>query len=329
MEIVRALGELGHFGDPAGQGEAGRGMAADIFERRCGEVAHLDQGELRKVMAQARRLRRAPPGGGGEMRKPRGAGDIDAAGDGGDPGRRHRAEFGGGGEMRKPRGAGDIDAAGDGGDPGRRRVGNHDSGGAEDGKPAHDAKPRIERLGGEALTLGDRDGEDEIGSHEAGAGEFLDHPRHHSPRHRIDGRLARGKRQAGERHRPHAGPGAEHRTCPGRGGAHRDADRSPMGDVGIVARIFDDGGLRPLALPPKPGERKPHPLAARQRDLHLCPLRQTEERAERRLGRRRGAGAGGIAVAEGLGGLAWHTLPYSGRRGDVPQTHEKREGVRK
>ena len=123
MKIEQTLAQLRDLGDAAGHGDAGQGMAAQIFQHAAGEVPHVDQRVLRQsVQCLDRRL-------GGRAGRPR--------------------------DMRKPGGARDVDAPIDTVDPGGAGIRHDDPGGAEDRQPADDAEPRVERLARDRLPAGD------------------------------------------------------------------------------------------------------------------------------------------------------------------------------
>ena len=101
MNVEQALRELGHLGDAAGDRHARHGMIAKIFQHAAYEIAHVDE----LYLVQAVEFLHG------------GLGSV----------------AGGAGDVGEPHGAGDVDTAMDGVNPGRARVRDDDAGGAEDG----------------------------------------------------------------------------------------------------------------------------------------------------------------------------------------------------
>ncbi len=66
MKIEQALGELGHLADAAGDGDAGHGVGAHIFEHAADEIAHVDERDLGQAVHF---LHRRFGGGAGRSRR--------------------------------------------------------------------------------------------------------------------------------------------------------------------------------------------------------------------------------------------------------------------
>src|ERR1700752_3852232 len=106
--------------------------------------------------------------------------------------------------MADARGAGDIDAAMNGLDPGGAGIRHDNAGRAEDGQAAHNAKPGIERALGDFFAARNRDLDDDIARGTEDARNLIDRGLDLSAGPRVDGRLTRGKRQPGASHSPDA-----------------------------------------------------------------------------------------------------------------------------
>ena len=177
MQVEQALGELGHLADAAGDGDARHGVRAQIFEHAADEIAHVDQRGFGKVVQLLH-------GGLG-------------------------SRAGRSGDMRKARGAGDVDAAMDRMDPGRAGIGHDDAGGAEDRQSADDAEPPVEGLGGQRLAAGNGDLDLDVAGIAVGGRNLGNGIAQHLARHGVDGGLARRNGKARPRHRAHAFAGTE------------------------------------------------------------------------------------------------------------------------
>ena len=212
MQVEQALGELGHLGDAAGDGDARHGMRAQIFEHAADEIAHVDQRDLGQAVELLHRGLR---------------------------GRAGRA-----GDMGEARGARDVDAAMDRMDPGRAGIGHDDAGGAEDRQAADDAEPPVEGLGGERLAAGNGDLDlDVAGSPWAAAISAM------ASRiiWRGTGLMAGSPGGIGRPGRvtvPTPSPARKLTPLPARAAADRGEDQRAMGDVGIVAGVLDHAGGR-------------------------------------------------------------------------------------
>ncbi len=208
--------------------------------------------------------------------------------------------------MRQTGGARHIDAAMDRMDPGRARIRHDDPGGAEDRQAADNAEPSVERLGRERLAAGNGDLDLGVPCSAGRAGDFGDGIAHHLPRHRIDGGFAgrNGKARPGDR--ADALAGAKRHAGAGRAEPHRGDDQRAVRDVRIVAGVFDHAGGRAPLIHACQRQRKAGPLAARQGHVDRIGKFAGDQRRERRLRRRRGAGAGGPSAAQ------WPFLPLHG-----------------
>ena len=114
MQVERALPQLADLAEPAADRHPVHRVRAEVFEQASGEIPHVQHRFQRQSVMGANRIFRSRSGAARHVAEPHGAGHIDAAMDGGNP----------------------------------RRAGErvHDARGAEDGKPADDAEPRVPRL---------------------------------------------------------------------------------------------------------------------------------------------------------------------------------------
>ena len=184
--------------------------------------------------------------------------------------------------------------------------------------PRIDSPPTMPRrplrsLRGECFAAGDRDFDLGVGAARRRGSHFRDGVLNHAARHRIYGGFAGRHRKAGSRHRADSRAGAKAHA--GAAGAHGRADQSAMGHVRIVAGILDDAGGRGIVVPPRHGQRKTRPLAARQGHRDRIGELAGHQRSEGGLRRRRGAGAGGPTPAQ-RAFLLGHALPFSPARRD-------------
>ena len=260
MEIELALGELGHFRRAAGDGDARDRMRAQIFQQAADEIAHVDQ----RVVGQPIELADGPLG--------RVAG--------------RRAD------MLEAARARHVHAAMDRVNPGRARIGHDDAGGAEDRQAADDAEPPVGGAQGDFLSARHRDFDHGVGADAEPLGDFGEIGADHRARRRIDGGLAGRQRQAGPGHRADALAGLENDPRARRRQAHRRHDQRAVGDVGIVARVLDDGGAGEIVAQFMGREREFRPEALGQRDRNRVGKRARQQRLEGGARRAAGAGAG-------------------------------------
>ncbi len=267
MQVEQALGELGHLADAAGDGDARHGVRAQIFEHAADEIAHVDQRDLGQAVQLLHR------GLGGRAGR---AGDVGEA-----------------------RGARDIDAAMDRMDPGRAGIGHDDAGGAEDRQAADDAEPPVEGLGGQRLAAGNGDLDLDVAGIAVGGGDLGDGLAQHLARHRVDGRLARRNGKARPRHRAHALAGTE---------ADAASARAARRTVARISAPWVTSGSSPASLTtPAVAVPSPSDVVASAK-AGRCPRGRVTSTGSGnspvssavigRLGGRRGAGAGGPAIAE-------------------------------
>src|ERR1700740_157770 len=111
MQIEMSGGELGEFGETAGEGQACDWMGAQIFQCRSDKVAHIDQRVVGKAVKTLNRLLRG--------RACRGSNVIEAGS------------------------TSDIDSAVNRMDPGSAGIGDDDSRRAKDRQPSDDPQPRV------------------------------------------------------------------------------------------------------------------------------------------------------------------------------------------
>ena len=207
-------------------------------------------------------------------------------------------------------------------DPGRAGIGHDDAGGAEDRQSADDAEPPVEGLGGQRLAAGNGDLDLDVAGIAVGGGNLGNGFAQHLARHGVDGGLARRNGKARPRHRAHAFAGTEADAASARGAADRGEDQRPVGDVGIVAGILHHAGRRRAVAQRRGGQREGRMLPARQGHLDRIGKLAGQQRLIGRLGGRRGAGAGGPAVAE-RAVVGCHAPRYSA---DNPFRHCRRRG---
>ena len=193
-------------------------------------------------------------------------------------------------------GAGDVDAAMDGMDPGRARIGHDDAGRAEDRKAPDNAEAPVGGALGDLRPAGNRNLDVEVDADAEPLRHLVEIGADHGARGRIDRRLARRQRQSRPRHRPDALAGAEAQARAFRREPNRGHDQRAMRDVGIVAGVLDDAGAGDI------GVRLPAELLGREREFGPQPLRQRDrdgigkgagqQRLEGRARRAARAGAG-------------------------------------
>ncbi len=266
MEVEKALAELGHFGEAAGDRHFGDLVLAQIFQHAADKIAHLDQRDVRHSMQRLDRRFRGRAGRSGDMGEPGRAGDIDPA-------------------MNR------IDPCG----AGKR----HDNPcRAQDREAANDAEPGIERSLGDFFAAWNRDFDGRISGKTIDARHLADHGFDHPAGRRIDRRFSRGQRQARAGNGAYSLSGAKHHARSGRAVRHARDHQRAMRHVGIVARVLDDSrACKPLAELFQ-GQRKRRPRAARQGDRDGTGKLAANERL---IGRPRGgggAGAGRPALAQ-------------------------------
>jgi len=285
MQIEKTLGELRHLRDATGDRESRQRMLAQIFERPADEIAHVDQRDFGQAVKLLHRGFGSRSGRGGHV------GDSACA--------CH------------------VDPLVDGMNPGRAGIRDDDSGRAEDGKAADDAKTRAHRACGQRLAAGNRNLHLDVNC-VSRAGDFRDGVADHPARHGIDRRLPRRNRQAGTRHGADAFSCAKDNASTRRCSADRREHQRPMRHVGVVAGILDDAGGRGMFILSRDGEREGRPLAFGQCHFHGIGEFAREQRRIGGLRRRSGARARGPAsaqrgIAHRLGYNAWTLWRHSCR----------------
>ncbi|VTQ42707.1 Uncharacterised protein [Pseudomonas aeruginosa] len=284
VQVEVAAGELADLAEAAAQAELFHRRPAQVLEHRAGEVAHLDQGDLRQCIAPAHGVLAGVAGTGGDV--------TDAVG------------------------ASDIDALMDRGDIGRAGERPDDAAGAEDRQPAEDAQARVHGLQRQLGAALHADGDLEAAGVAPFGGELGEVAFDHLSRHRIDRRLAdrQGQPRAGHRTDPGAGMEAHARLG---AQAHPGEHQGAMGDVGIVAGILEGAGFRAVFPGAAEFQAHQHLLALGQDDLHRVADRAAQQQARRRQAGGGGATAGGVAAAQRrglLGGFLTHRGEASWRR---------------
>ena len=169
---------------------------------------------------------------------------------------------------KKSAGAGDVDPAVDGVNPGGARKWHDDTGGPQDRKAAKDSKPRIERLFRQRLAAGNGDFDDEVVQACAIAPGGLPYgERDHLSRNGIYGGFARWNGKARLCH--HADPlaGEKHDPFARRATAESCLHKRSMRDVRIVACILDDTSRRAHAIGFADCHSEGRPSASRKLDL--------------------------------------------------------------
>ncbi len=269
MQVEHTLGQLGHLGEAARHRDALDRVPAQVFQHAADEVAHVDDGRVRKVVERLDGL----------------LGCVSR-------GTRHVVE------AERPR---HVDAAVDRVDPGRAGVGHHDARGPEDRQAAHDAEPAVQRPLGQLLAARDRDLHLGIRREAEPGRGFADGGPDHAARHGIDGGLARRKRQPGTRDPAHAltGPKQEARAR-GRWPNRRDHERA-VRDIGVIPGVLDDAGAREALPPGRRGQCKGRPTAPWEQDLDRIGEASRVQSLEGGPRRRRGAGAGRPAATKQRG----------------------------
>ncbi len=154
---------------------------------------------------------------------------------------------GGAGDMGEPHGAGDVDAAMDGVNPGRAGIGMTMPGRSEDRDAAQNAEARVERALGHRLAAGHGDLDLDVGGL---AGRLGDGPQQIILR--GTGLMAGspgGIGRPGRVTRPTPSPRAKVTPEPALAAPHSGGNQRAVGDVGIVAGVLDD-----RRRSPDPGE---------------------------------------------------------------------------
>ena len=127
----------------------------------------------------------------------------------------------------------------------------------------------------------------------------------HPPGHRVDGRLAHRQGQPGFGHPADPGTAMEFDLCFGPATVQPPdpgADLGAVGDVRVVAGVLDHRGLAPRPVASMIMQRDGQAAAAGQGNLHLLGAGQIQQLPQGPLGRGRGRGAGGEALAQLLPG---------------------------
>ena len=267
VEIEKALSELHHLREAAGDGDARHGIALQVLQHPADEVAHVDECGLGKSeqLLYSRFGRRA-----------------------GRPG-----------DVRDPRCAGDVDPAMDRMNPGGARERHHDAGGSEDRQAADDAKTSVERFLREFLAVGNRDLDHDIAVRSVGDDALAHGLADHGARDRIDGGFARRYREARLGDRADTGPGAERDA--GAGGASRylGLDQGAMRDIRIIARVLDNAGSRGRIRTVEGRDRKRGSSPVGQDDLDHRRALAGDKQLVGRARCSRSAGAGRPAAPQG------------------------------
>ena len=266
MQIARALGELGDFGEATGNRNFWHRVAAQIFQHAASKIAHVDQ----SVVGQAKQC------------LDRGFRGL----------ARRRAD------VAHSFSAGNVDAAVDRVDPGGAGIGFDYPGGAQNRNAADNAQPWVPGLLRHLGPAGYRNFNHHIAAAAMLARHFADLRGDHRAWHRVDRRLARRDRQAGPGDCANACSGCETNTVFGGVWAYFDNNQRRVGHVRVVTGILDDPGCCPARRQPFKRQGKGRLLAAGQRDGHRVGKVPGQQRGVGGFGRSRGAGAGGPASAK-------------------------------
>ena len=211
MQVERALSELGQLADAACDGDPRHRMAGEVFEHAPGKVAHVEQAFVRGIEQLAGSLLRAVAGRADDV--------VDAER------------------------AGDVDATVDGMDPRAAGIGDDDPGGAEDRQTTDHPEAWVQGLAGHVLTAGDGQSDNHV--RDAAAVPGLQRGGDLLARPGGDRGLADGDGQAGFGHGANTLAGLEPQAAAAGTRAQAGFDERAMGDVGVVAGVLDDAGLRP------------------------------------------------------------------------------------
>ena len=173
----------------------------------------------------------------------------------------------------------------------------YNAGSSQNGDASQDAQPGVEGLFRQLLPQGHRDQHPKAAGIVQGAGDFPQVFLDHFPGHRIDGSLSNSLIQPWFRHPAHAEAPIDVHP-PFRDQRHLCVNQRPGSDVRIVSPVLFYSTADAVLCPGNVMHRQLQiqPLGRVQADGAFLPARQ--EHPSRRLGRRRGAGAGGIAQAE-------------------------------
>ena len=183
----------------------------------------------------------------------------------------------------------------------RKRL--HQAGGAQNRDAAQNPQPRVQGVAGQFLAPGHEDFHPQA---QGPAGKNLlpdqfEAAADHAPGHRVDGRLAHRQGQPGFGHPADPGTAVEFDLCLGPAIVQPPdpgADLGLIGDVRVVAGVLDHRGLAPRPAASMIVQRDGQTAAAGQGNLHLLGARQIQQLPQGPLGRGRGRGAGGEALAQ-------------------------------
>ena len=180
-------------------------------------------------------------------------------------------------------------------DPRRTGIGYDNAGGAKDGKPADDAKPRVPGFFGESHAVFNGNRHLDILSAPVRPARFGNIVDNHPARRRIDGWFTDLKRKTGQRHRADAVARPECYTAAGCGKPHNNLDQRAMGDIGVIAGILDDRRPRLTVLKRRSSQVKAGAFTLGKNNLDGIWKPPCHQPAIGRPRRRRRTGAGGPA----------------------------------
>lgn len=249
MQIHGALRQLHHFAETTTDGEARHRIDRQILEQASGKVAHVEHGCQRQSMVALHCVLRC------RSRAPR-----------------HM------GKARRPR---HVDAAMDGSDPRRTRERIDDPRGAKNRQAADNAQPSVPGFLRQCAAAGNGDFDFRT------TPKFRNNRFHHLPWHGVDGGLSDSHRQTGQGYCTDTLSRLErHTRCSPPHGRHHHA---AMGDIGIIASVFDDPRPRPINSALLQRQRKRNQLTLGQGDFHGIGKAPVQEGRERSLGGGSGA----------------------------------------
>ena len=186
MQIACALRQFGHLANAAADGQPRHRMAPQIFHQPASKISHIQHRGVGQAMQRLHRALRGGPSAAGHMRRPASA--------------RH------------------INAAVNGGDPGRARKWAHDPRRAQHRQTIDNAQPWVPGFQGQSPAPWDANGDVDIGRLTIMDRQLLHLSLHHLSRHRIDRGLAHSDWQpclcdradAVARMKAHTAQGARH-----------------------------------------------------------------------------------------------------------------------
>ena len=174
----------------------------------------------------------------------------------------------------------------------------------QDGQAADDAQARVEGLPGQALTLGDGQGQAQAARIAALLASLLQGFGNHAARHGVDGPIADGTGQAGLGHAADAD--AADNGQAGRRLFDGPVDEHAVSDIRVIATVLADGARRRLGTERDVFRDELEDRPLRRLQGYGFDAAPGQDHDGRRLGRRGRTGPGRIAAA--------HFLPFFDRK---------------